>query len=246
MDSQQRKKRTPVKGVQTGKRKRLISVDVGGVDYNFLRMLMGERYVHDQKGASIRAILTAPEFANVEYATAEKWCVKDGWVEQRRKLHEEVHNRVTNALIDELTKERIDHLRKLIAVRNLVDDAGMLTNDKGEIQFKLQPKSLESWVMAKVKLDQHIAKVQSSVATGIPQVVSDAVVPGSQTENLPMSLKPRLTEEESLDLALRLRDKRLHEDEEAVIRWKASQTLALPAAEVPVAKKKKPPPVDGQ
>ena len=247
MDARQPKKRTPVKIKRAWTRQDSASIDLTDVDsQRYCRMLAGERYIHDVRGLSIRELLKIPEFSHVSSVNAERWCRKDAWVEKRRALHEEMRNRVTKALITEMTQERIDHLRKLLSLRNAFDDVGMLVNDKGNIEFKLQPRSLESWMTAKVKLDEHISKIQTTVAAEIPQMTAEALVSTDRSSHLPLSLKPRLTEEESLDLALRLRDKRMHEDEEAVTRWKASQAQqALPAPTIIEAPKKKKPPPEG-
>jgi len=201
---------------------------------------MGEKYIHSRRGYAVRELCALPEFAHLGVTTAESWCHHDHWVERRRDLQEEVRNNVTRALIAEMTQERIDHLRKLTSLRTAFDNVGMLTNAEGNVEFKLQPKSLEAWVTAKVKLDQHIGKIQTTVAGELPQITAEALVATDRSEHLPLSLKPRLTEDESLDLALRLRDKRMREDEEAAARWKASQK-GVPADDAG-PKKKKPPP----
>jgi len=252
MDSHRRKTRTPVK------RKLPVTAMVSYADadpksYEYCRMLMAERYIHSPRGFSIRELVGHPEFSHVPAPTAEKWCTQDRWVERRKELQEEIRNRVTKVLVTEMTQERVDHLRKLISLRTAFDNVGMLTNAEGNVEFRLQPKSLEAWVTAKVKLDQHISKIQNTVALELPQVTAEAMVPTDRPTNLPMVLRPRLTEEESLDLALRLRDKRMREDEASVVRWKSSQVAQSAQAVASVEtdqlvqpKKKKPPPADGQ
>jgi len=241
MDPTKRKKRTPVKIPSK------VAVVIPQLtvedpkEHAYCRMLMAEKYIHDPRSYSVREIRELPEFSHIDPRTAEYWCVHDKWVERRKAYQEELRNRITKALLTEMTQERMDYLRKLVSLRVAFDNVGMIENDKGTVEFKLQPKSLEAWVTAKVKLDQHISKVQTTVAGELPQLTAEAVLPVERASNLPSSLKPRLTEEESLDLALRLRDKRMHEDEASVVRWKASQA-ALTEGEPQVTKKKKPPP----
>lgn len=253
MDPQRRKTRTPVKRRQLPVTATVSYADADPKSYEYCRMLMAERYIHSQRSFSIRELVGLPEFSHVPAPRAEKWCTLDRWVERRKELQEEIRNRVTKALVTEMTQERVDHLRKLISLRTAFDNVGMITNAEGNVEFRLQPKSLEAWVTAKVKLDQHISKIQNTVAAELPQMTAEALVPTDRPTNLPMVLRPRLTEEESLDLALRLRDKRMREDEASVARWKASQaaqveqTAPAPApAEEAQPKKKKPPPAGGR
>lgn len=222
-------------------------VDYSGADLesnSYCRMLAGQLYINSDAALSVRDVHQRPEFQKCSYRALERWCGLDRWSERRQEVQERVRKRVESSMATELARARIDQLRRLLEIREKFNAVGMLTNDKGEIQFKMEPKSLEGWMAVLLKLDAHIDKLQGSVAAIMPSQTAEAVVPMDRGSGLSTTLKPRLTEEESLELALKLRDMRMQQDNAEVTKFQAEQraTQEAKALSSPEAPKKKKPP----
>ena len=248
------KRRTPVKLRSRVRKAALEAIkadeslgDPKGNEY--CRMLMADRYINSSRNVSVRELWQQPEFKHLKLPTVERWSTVDSWVERRRNLQEEIRGRVTRIIIDDMTQERVEHLRKLISLRESYDAVGMITDENGNVtELKLKPESLEAWLAGKLKLDQHIGKVQQQISYAVPQLVANSIVPTDRATNLPTSLRPRLSEEESLEVALLLRDKRMKDDDQAIEAWKAQSITTtikyLPDPEIIPKKVKKKPPVE--
>jgi hypothetical protein len=225
MDPRKRKRRTPV-AVNQGTALVRTQVDYSAVDpqgFAYCRMLAGEVYVHSELAVTVRELNKRPEFLHLRYELLEDWCARDGWVERRKALQEAVRKRVEASIATDLAQARIEQLRQLLAIREKFNGVGMSKNAKGEITFNLEPKSLEGWMSVLLKLDAHIDKLQGAVASILPSQTASAVVPMGGGSGLSPTLRPRLTEEESLELALKLRDMRIVQDNNEVAKFQAEQ-----------------------
>ena len=177
----------------------------------YIRKLMAERFVTSETGITIEELLTQPEFRDIDYKIAENWSYKDSWTVQRRELQNKIKNNVHKAIIDEVTQDRLNQLRMARGVKTAYDKVGFIIDETtGEIEFKLEPKSLESWLAGRVKLDEHIQKMQKDLANILPETTANAMIP--MKDSLPMSLKPEFTEEEHLKIALLMRDLKIERD----------------------------------
>lgn len=240
MDPRKRKKRSPV---VLGQATALVRTEVDYTAVNpesfaYCRMLAAELYVHSEVAMTVRELHQRPEFRHLGLATMELWCTNDRWSERRKALQEAIRKRVESSMATELARARIEQLRQLLSIREKFNAVGMLTNDKGEIQFKMEPKSLEGWMAVLIKLDAHIDKLQGAVAAILPAQAASAVLPIERSSGLSPTLKPRLTEEESLELALKLRDIRMQQDNAEVEKWHAEENAEHSVA---TKRKKKPP-----
>jgi hypothetical protein len=225
-------------------------VDYSGVPAKggaYCRMLAGECYVHSEDAVSLRELQARPEFSHVDLKLMEYWCKQDHWVERRKDLWEGVRKRVEATLATDLAQSRISQLRDLLAIREKFNDAGVTKGPDGQLALNLVPKSLESWMGVLIKLDAHIDKLRGSVASILPAQTASAVVPMAGS-GLSTTLKPRLSEEESLELALKLRDMRMAQDNNEVAKFQAEQRAAeetkaaTDAASAQVAARKRKPP----
>ena len=224
--------------------------DYSGVDpqgFAYCRMLAGELYVHSELAVSVRELHERSEFQHLRYEVMEDWCSRDRWVERRKELQDAVRKRVEATIATDLAQARIEQLRQLLSIREKFNVVGMAKDAKGELQFNLEPRSLEGWMSALIKLDAHIDKLQGAVASILPNQTANAIVPTGQGSGISPTLRPRLTEEESLALALKLRDIRIAQDNNEVAKFQAEQRAVEEAQaatgnpEIIPAKKKKPP-----
>jgi len=251
MDPRKRKKRAPVVltliPITPEVQAAIDEIDPKGHPY--CRILMGQYYIFSRQAPSIKELCLRPEFSHLLMGTVNRWCTEDRWVERRKERQEEASRAAEAALSTELMQARIDQLRWLLDIRGKFNEMGMVTNDKGEVKFKLEPKSLEAWMATAIKLDSHIDRLQSVVSSILPAQVANSLVPIGQGSGLSPTLKPRLSEEESLALALKLRDMRMAQDnievekfqaeQDAAAKNKANEAKTAVPAETPT--KKKPP-----
>jgi len=201
-------------------------------------------YIYNEARKTIPEILQMPQFAHVNRRTMERWASLDRWSEKRKSFQENIRNRVEAALGTEITQARIAQLRKLMSIRESLHKVGMLTNEDGSVTFKSEPKSVESWIMALVRLDEHIDKLQTAVGSHLSTAIDTAMSPTERPTNLSMTLKPKLSEEEAYRLAKALTAMRMEEDAKRMAQHNAdAEAKALPEGitEVKPPKKKKPP-----
>ena len=231
MDPRKRKKRAPVTLALVPAAGVLKSeVNMEGVDpkgFAYCRLLAGELYVRSEVALTLPELHRRPEFQHLTIFCLRDWCTVDKWVERRKSLQEAVRKQVEASIATDLAQARIEQLRYLLDLRKKFAEMGTIQNEKGEVNFKLEPRSLESWMAVSIKLDQHIDKLQHSVASILPSQTANAVIPINQGSGLSATLRPRLSEEESLALALKLRDMRMAQDNIEVAKFQAEQENAV-------------------
>lgn len=64
-------------------------------------------YVHDLNQISTTDMAALPEFAKVGYEQIKKWCMNDGWVEERQQFLEKVRSKVELAVTDAVVQRHL-------------------------------------------------------------------------------------------------------------------------------------------
>ena len=136
------------------------------VDWDYWR----HRYVSGDNSVSLGSLSklpNAPTFASLKRESALR-----GWTEQRRKLREETHTRMTSAIALDLAEGRSEHLVDVVA---MIERHNLLAGKMLELSKKwldnCNPLKLKaSDVVQMVKLGAELERLSAGMATEHLQV----------------------------------------------------------------------------
>jgi len=176
-----------------------------------LRRKAGERYITSLDGISVSELQAIPEFNTVSVSRITSWQYEDSWVAKRKRFLDNYERNFERRIGTKLIQDRIADLRKAESLQKILDATAIETQKDGSEIFKLQPKSVEGWIRAKLDLMEFIDKRRSQLSgeiigqAGPVQVSTESEV---RHTNLHPNLRVKLTEEEAFAIAKVLLEKR--------------------------------------